>query len=93
MRGGKLVVVVVVVVTTVVCVAGAKENCPNILSALDSCTKWLAPSGTLGCILDSWDFSPGVTSGEMALDFGVERVLKGACMAFSTRDGGKERFA
>ena len=32
-KGGNLVVVVVVVVTTVVCVAGAKENCPRVLSA------------------------------------------------------------
>jgi hypothetical protein len=32
-KGGNLVVVVVVVVTTVVCVAGAKENCPSVLSA------------------------------------------------------------
>ena len=53
MRGGKLVVVVVVVVTTVVCVAGAKENCPNILLELDGCTKWLPPSATLDCISDS----------------------------------------
>jgi hypothetical protein len=33
MKGGNLVVVVVVVVTTVVWVAGAKENCPSVLSA------------------------------------------------------------
>lgn len=33
MKGGNLVVVVVVVVTTVVCVAGAKENWPSVLSA------------------------------------------------------------
>jgi len=32
-KGGNLVVVVVVVVTTVVCVAGAKENWPSVLSA------------------------------------------------------------
>jgi hypothetical protein len=32
-KGGNLVVVVVVVVTTVVWVAGAKENCPRVLSA------------------------------------------------------------
>lgn len=31
-KGGNLVVVVVVVVTTVVCVAGAKENWPTVLS-------------------------------------------------------------
>ena len=30
MKGGNFVVVVVVVVTTVVCVAGAKENWPNV---------------------------------------------------------------
>lgn len=35
-KGGKLVVVVVVVVTIVVCVAGAKENWPNMSSADES---------------------------------------------------------
>jgi hypothetical protein len=56
-KGGNLVVVVVVVVTTVVCVAGAKENCPRVLSErkLVISVEPIGASVWLPCIMDGDD--------------------------------------
>ena len=60
-NGGNEVVVVVVVVTTVVCVAGANENCPEVLL---HATVWhpLTPSESGEDLCRAFGPSVGVAS-------------------------------
>ncbi len=69
-KGGNLVVVVVVVVTTVVCVAGAKENCPRVLSA-PKCAMVEFGRSLLRCCCNMADGENLEGKEELAASFGV----------------------